>query len=172
MKYSKVTRCLHWITALLIISLFISGWYMVELDYYSTWYQTLPELHFTGGVILIFLWTWVLLRLFRSNNHNFNKDHKPFEQFAARWVKRLFYVMVVMMVSTGYLVATGEGQALVLFELIKLPAFSHFSAAQIDTMGMVHEYTSYTLMVLVVFHAVGALKHHFIDKDNTLKRMT
>jgi cytochrome b561 len=172
LKYSKITRFLHWITAILVIALFVSGWYMVELDYYSNWYQTLPELHILGGVILLLLWLFVLLRLFRTNKNNFSQPHKPFERFAAQWVKRLFYVLVVVMVTTGYLIATGQGEALLLFETIKLPALSHFSATQIDTMGWVHEYTSYLLIGLVVLHAFGALKHHFIDKDDTLKRMT
>ena len=96
LKYSKITRFLHWITAILVIALFVSGWYMVELDYYSNWYQTLPELHILGGVILLLLWLFVLLRLFRTNKNNFSQPHKPFERFAAQWVKRLFYVLVVV----------------------------------------------------------------------------
>jgi len=172
-KYPLLTRFLHWITALLVIMLFTSGWYMVELDYYSSWYQTLPELHYAGGVLLLLLWFWVLLRLFSKQQHdfNFNKSHKPFERFASKWVKRLFYLLVTVMVSTGYLMATGQGEPMILFEIFKLPAVSHFSASQIDTMGMIHEYVSYTLIVLVFIHASGAIKHHLIDKDNTLKHM-
>jgi cytochrome b561 len=171
LKHTLTTRFLHWITALLVIALFVSGWFMVDLDYYSNWYQTLPELHIAGGVVLLMLWLVVLLRLLVAKNNSFPQPQKAIERFAAKWVKRLFYLLVVLMVSTGYLVATGQGEALQLFETIKLPALSHFSASQIDTMGWIHEYTSYLLMVLVLFHASGALKHHFIDKDDTLKRM-
>ncbi|VAW48250.1 Cytochrome b561 homolog 2 [hydrothermal vent metagenome] len=145
---------------------------MVELDYYSNWYQTLPELHILGGVVLMLLWLVVLLRLLRPQQNTFPKPHKPIERFASKWVKRLLYLIVVVMVTTGYLIATGQGEPLLLFENTKLPAISHFSASQIDTMGWVHEYASYLLMILVLFHAAGALKHHFIDKDDTLKRMT
>jgi len=170
-KHPLVTRLLHWLTALLIIGLFSSGWYMVELDYYSSWYQTLPELHIFSGVVLMLLWLWVLLRLFKTKSTDFNDSHKPIEQFTAKWVKRLFYLLVLVMVITGYLMATAQGDSLLLFETLKLPSISHFSSDQIDTMGWIHEYASYSLMVLVFFHALGALKHHFIDKDNTLKRM-
>ncbi len=170
-KYPLLGRLLHWVTALLIIALFVSGWYMVELDYYSSWYQTLPELHFTGGVVLLLLWSLVLLRLIIYKKHDFGSSHNKFERMTAQWVKRLFYILVVVMVVTGYLIATGQGEPLVLFELVKLPAISHFTADQIDTMGLIHEYTSYTLMVMALLHALGALKHHFIDKDDTLKRM-
>ncbi len=172
LKHSKATRFLHWITALLIIALFVSGWFMVELDYYSNWYQTLPELHILGGVLLMLLWFLVLLRLLRSNKNTFPQPHKPFERLAAKWVKRLFYLIVVVMVTTGYLIATGKGEPLLIFEYLKLPSLSHFSSTQIDIMGWIHEYASYVLMLLVLFHAAGALKHHIVDKDDTLKRMT
>ncbi len=170
-KYSFITRGLHWLSAVLIIALFISGWYMVELDYYSTWYQTLPELHIAGGVVLLLLWLVIIARLFRKHQPAFDQAHHPLERFLATWVKRLFYLLVIIMVITGYMISTGQGEVLVLFDLINLPALSHFSASQIDTMGSIHEITSYVLMTLVALHALGALKHHFIDKDTTLKRM-
>ncbi len=170
-KHSLTTRLLHWLTAALIIALFFTGWYMVELDYYSTWYQILPQIHTLGGVVLLLLWCWVLLRLLRRQTNHFPQPHQAMERLLARWVKRIFYVSVVIMVITGYLIATGQGENLLLFESIKLPAISRFSASQIDTMGSIHEITSYVIMALVVLHALGALKHHFIDKDTTLTRM-
>ncbi len=170
-KHPLITRLLHWLSAFLVIGLFVSGWYMVELDYYSSWYQTLPELHIVAGVILTFFWIWILIRLFSSKNADINHTHKKFEQIAAKWIKSMFYLLVLLMVITGYLIATGQGETLILFNELKLPAISHFSSAQIDTMGLIHEYTSYILMVLVLFHTFGALKHHLIDKDNTLKHM-
>lgn len=171
-KYPLTARILHWLTAVLTIALFFSGWYMVDLDYYSQWYQTLPETHFLAGTVLLLLWVWVLIRLFSGNKPNFAKPHKKIERITSRWVKRLFYLLVTVMVVTGYLMATADGETLVLFEFIKLPAFSQFSAQQVDTMGWIHEYASYAIMVLLVLHISGALKHHFIDKDDTLKRMT
>lgn len=36
----------------------------------------------------------------------------------------------------------------------------------------VHEITGIVLLVVVLLHVAGALKHKFIDKDETLKRMS
>ncbi len=170
-KHPLLTRILHWLTAFLVIGLFFSGWYMVDLDYYSQWYQTLPELHFLGGSFLLGLWLWVLIRLFSAKKVIFSEQHKLIEHLTAKWVKGLFYILVSVMVVTGYLMATADGEVLVLFEVIKLPALSHFSASQVDTMGWIHESVSYATMLLLVLHVAGALKHHFVDKDATLKRM-
>ncbi|MED5488196.1 MAG: cytochrome b/b6 domain-containing protein, partial [Pseudomonadota bacterium] len=34
-----------------------------------------------------------------------------------------------------------------------------------------HFYLGYTVIVALLLHIAGALKHHFVDKDGTLKRM-
>jgi cytochrome b561 len=40
------------------------------------------------------------------------------------------------------------------------------------TLLEVHEVLGWILVGLVVIHVLAALKHHFIDKDATLRRMT
>lgn len=169
-KYPLLSRILHWLTALLVIGLFFSGWYMVQLDYYSPWYQKLPQWHIFSGFILSFLWTIVLLRLPLVKN-SFKNSYSVLEQVSARLVKNLFYLLVLIMIVSGYLIATADGDGVLLFDYLKIPAISHFSATQIDTIGLIHQYTSYFLIFLVCFHILGAMKHHFIDKDETLKRM-
>ena len=42
---------------------------------------------------------------------------------------------------------------------------------QADIAGLVHEYVAYSLILLASLHGLAAVKHHFIDKDHTLKRM-
>jgi len=42
---------------------------------------------------------------------------------------------------------------------------------QEDLAGTVHLWLAYTLIGLVVLHALGALKHHIFDRDRTLQRM-
>jgi len=37
--------------------------------------------------------------------------------------------------------------------------------------GSVHEFFAWTMIALIALHVVGGLKHHFLDKDGTLKRM-
>ena len=67
--------------------------------------------------------------------------------------------------------ATADGLPRNLFGTINLPPLYQFSAVQIDTMGWIHQNFSYVLMVFVCLHILGALKHHYIDQDPTLKRM-
>jgi cytochrome b561 len=170
-KYPVLTRLLHAINALLVIGLFFSGWYMVDLDYYSPWYQSLPEAHILAGVLLLALWLLTLLRLIKPGSADFPPPRKTIERLLSRLVKLSFYVLISIMVITGYLITTAGGEPVDVFGWLHLPSVSHFSASGIDTMGKIHQYASYALMALVVLHILGALKHHFIDQDDTLKRM-
>lgn len=42
---------------------------------------------------------------------------------------------------------------------------------QADIAGNIHFYTAWGLIILAGLHAVAALKHHFINRDNTLRKM-
>ncbi len=170
-KHTLTTRLLHWITAISVLFLFFSGWYMVQLDYYSPWYTRLPEWHILLGLFLIISWTIVMVRIFSHPSKDFSQQHHLWEQFISRWVKNLFYLMVITMLISGYLMTTADGAAYSLFGIIQLPAVSRFTSQQIDTLGDIHRYVSYALMTLVLFHVIGALKHQLIDKDHTLNRM-
>ncbi|MGJ8664179.1 MAG: cytochrome b [Marinicella sp.] len=170
-KHGVITRLLHWTCALLVLGLFFTGWIMVDLDYYNSWYQTLPEIHILAGCSLLLLWCWVIIRLFSQPTTLADLNHKKLESFLAQWIKRMFYLFVMIILVCGYLMTTADGKSKNLFDLINLPALSHFSPTQIDTLGWIHRNLSYLLMTLVGLHILGALKHHFIDNDNTLKRM-
>lgn len=170
-KHSRTTRFLHWSIALLVVALFFSGLYMVRLDYYHPWYNTLPELHITVGVCVLLLWLVLIIRQFLPIKKPQNLTHKRTEILLASVVKYMMLISLIVIMTCGYLMITADGQSKTLFGWLVLPAVSLFSSAQVDTMGWIHENLSYVLMVMVLVHALGALKHHFIDRDNTLKRM-
>ncbi len=170
-KYTLTTRIIHWLSALLIFFMFISGWYMVELDYYSPWYNRLPELHYAFGMVLMFVWLVKIIRLLSGQQKKLSPPIKPFERILSQITHWLFYLFVVTLVITGYLMMTADGQPKILFQTIKLPSLTQFSGAVVDTMGWIHKYGAYILMGFVALHVIGAVKHHFIDKDDTLKRI-
>lgn len=72
---------------------------------------------------------------------------------------------------TGYLISTADGRGIDVFEIITIPAFGSIIENQEDIAGLIHKWLAYLLILLAALHAFAALKHHFIDKDNTLNRM-
>ncbi|NVK87274.1 MAG: cytochrome b [Gammaproteobacteria bacterium] len=170
-SYGYVSKSLHWLMALMVVALFSVGAYMVTLDYYSPWYKTLPFYHKSTGVVVAAL---LLLRvLWRLANLQPQPlpTHTRWEKALARVAHALIYVLLCGIVVSGYLISTADGRAISVFDWFSIPSAGELFLDQARIAGAIHEYLAYGLMTLVGVHALGALKHHFIDKDKTLKRM-
>ncbi len=170
-NFGLVTRIIHWVSAITIIGLFGLGYWMVDLDYYSQWYQTAPHWHESIGVLLCLV---TLFRLFWRAvqiQPQALTSHSKQDQFKAKTVHVLLYILLFVIFSCGYLIPTADGRAIEVFTWFSLPAFGELFNNQEDIAGSIHEYGAYILIGLALIHALAAIKHHFIDKDATLKRM-
>ena len=83
----------------------------------------------------------------------------------------LLYLILFAIIISGYLISTADGQPISVFDWFSVPAVSQGKGNKLDLAGDVHLYLAWAVVVLSLLHAAGALKHHFIDKDITLKRM-
>jgi len=170
-QWGRVSIIVHWLSALAVTVLFFLGLWMVDLSYYDSWYQTAPYLHKSLGVCLF------LVILFRMLWRKINvipvpvSTHTEFESKAARIVHGLIYLLLLLIMLSGYLISTADGRAIEVFGLFKVPALIYGLHQQEDIAGEVHFILAVSLMLLVIIHISGSLKHHFIDKDITLKRM-
>jgi len=167
--YGIMAIGLHWLMALLVLVLYPLGLWMVALDYYHPWYQRAPDLHRTLGVVAALL---LVLRLgWRLVNPRPLVEGRPWEQRLALLVHRAFYVLLVLLPVTGYLITTADGHPLPLLGGLELPALGEGFENQEDVAGEVHEWLAHTLIALVALHSAAALKHHFVNRDSTLRRM-
>jgi len=80
--------------------------------------------------------------------------------------------MVFVILISGYLIPTANLQGIDVFNWLTVPALTTLSAQQTDIAGKVHQWFAWGLLALVILHIAAALKHHFINKDNTLRKMT
>ena len=81
------------------------------------------------------------------------------------------YGILFLMLPTGYLITTAKGQGLDVFNWISIPSLLNNIDNLENIAGDIHEILAFTLISIAGVHALAALKHHFIDKDSTLKRM-
>jgi len=170
--YGWVTIVLHWSIALGVLVVFFLGLWMVTLDYYSPWYHQAPWVHKSIGVILVTLmllrWVW----------HRISTVPQTFEGVSAPWQQRLIklghqlmYWLVFLIGLSGYLIATAEGKPFSVFDAVSIPALPVQFDQQADVAGLWHQWLAYALIALVTVHAAAALKHHFVNRDRTLKRI-
>lgn len=161
----------HWITAVSVIGLFLLGWWMVDLTYYHEWYHEAPAIHKAVGILLFLVVAarlgWRLVNPIPRPAAGVKRPEAVVADIA-HW---MLYLLLFTTMLSGYLISTAEGDAISVFGLFDVPASITGIANQEDVMGEIHEILAWTIIAIASLHAAGALKHHFIDKDNTLKRM-
>ncbi|HPF78618.1 MAG TPA: YceI family protein, partial [Alphaproteobacteria bacterium] len=80
------------------------------------------------------------------------------------------YVAMIGMPLSGWIMSSA-GQHPLPFFGITMPDIVGPNRELGHLMHEVHEVLAFTLIGVIGLHALGALKHHFIDKDSTLTRM-
>lgn len=168
-QYNTVTKLLHWSSALLIFGLFFLGLWMVDLSYYSEWYKLAPHWHKSIGLCLF---AATLFRLiWKITTKTPAIEGQIWEKTAAKQVHRLLYILLFSMFISGYMISTADGRAITVFTWFSVPGLGSLVENQEDIAGKVHYYLAFTVISLTCLHALAALKHHFINKDNTLNKM-
>lgn len=168
--YGLFSIAIHWISAILIVFLFGLGIYMVDLSYNDDWYHKGPELHISLGlVVLLLMLVRVVWRIINPTPEELSA--KRSQNLAAKFVKLGLYVFIFIVVLSGYLITTAEGQPASMFNLIKFPVFAELNSQNVDLAGEIHEYLAWGIVLLVALHVAGALLHHFVMRDRTLVRM-
>jgi cytochrome b561 len=89
----------------------------------------------------------------------------------AEGVHYLLYFLMFAAPISGYLYGSAAGVPVVYLKLVTLPALIGPDPELKAILKTVHYVLVMTMAGVVVGHALAALKHHFIDRDITLKRM-
>ncbi|WP_339806596.1 cytochrome b [uncultured Marinobacter sp.] len=170
-RYGMVNVCLHWLVAFTVFGMFGLGYYMVGLGYYDPWYRSAPDIHRSIGVLLfmvvIFRLVWRLL----DTHPQALVSHRRFEIVLARIAHFLLYGLMLVVMISGYLISTADGSSVRVFDWFEVPSATGRVRNLEDSAGEVHYWSTWTLVVLAGLHGLAAVKHHLIDRDNTLRRM-
>ncbi|MBT4837963.1 MAG: cytochrome b [Methylococcales bacterium] len=169
-RYGSVTVFLHWsIVILFIILVSIGLWmdYLPKGDDKWWWYGVHKSFGLTVFVLIVIRIFW------RSSNPtpNMPENMLKIEVFLAKAVHALLYAIMLIMPISGYIDSCAGDYHLAFFDLFEIPKIFDKNEALEEISVMVHHYTAILLGVAVSLHIVGALKHHFIVKDDTLLRM-
>lgn len=170
-QYGLISKGLHWLSALAVFVLFGLGYWMVDLDYYSEWYQRAPHWHESVGLLLLIVTLFRLVWRGIAIKPEAISSHSHLERKSSAIMAFALYFILLTVLVSGYLITSADGKAIAVFDWFNVSTFILIAENQEDLAGAVHYYIAYTLIFMALIHALAALKHHFIDKDNTLKRM-
>ena len=171
-QYSGFAKLLHWGSALTVVGMFALGLWMDGLTYYDAWYRKAPDLHKSIGVALVLVTVIRLIYRFAMSYPRPLAGHSRTLRAAAKAVHIAVYLLLLVMFVSGYLITTAKGEPLIVFGgALEIPSLITGIDNLEDKAGEVHEIAAFTLIGLALLHALAALKHHFIDRDDTLLRM-
>lgn len=169
--WSAPLRWLHWLVAGLVLLLLGLGIAMVHAPMAVGTRFELYQLHKSLGLTLLVLMPVRLaLRLHGASP----APHGPaWRRRTARIVQALFYLLLVALPLSGWVSASASSLRVPIrwFDLFPVPALAAPDRAMESTAARVHLAAALFLAALVVLHVAAALRHHVIDRDDTLRRM-
>lgn len=153
--------------ALLFFGMFAVAYVMINISK-SDFRLSLYDLHKSTGVLLLLL---VFLRLFwQAINTKPDLAVPNWQRQIAKWNIRTLYVLMFVMPITGFLTSTLGNHIISVYGLIKISPLANNKAASLF-FSNAHELLSFLLIAVFILHLLGALYHHFILKDDVLKRI-
>ncbi len=170
-SFGAVAIFLHWITAVAIFGLFAVGWSMIGLSYYDSMAKVLLDAHRSVGILLAILLAFRLLWSAFNRRPDPVAGSKKLDTIMARTAHYSLHLLMVLIVVSGYLISTAKGASISVFEWFEVPATLGGIPNQEDIAGEIHKILAYAIIGLATLHTAAAFKHHFIDKDETLRRM-
>ena len=174
--YGTVTKTFHWLTALLILTIIPLGAIANRLPYETNEQLALKaqlfSFHKTLGIIVFAV---ALARIIwaatQTKPASLHPDRKV-ETMLADLVHWLLYISLVAVPLTGWIHhAATEGFAPVLLPISQDLPFVPNDENIAKLFAGLHWVWSKIMVGSLLLHIAGALKHHFIDKDATLRRM-
>jgi len=160
--------------ALLILAMIGVGAYMADLDKEDPLRAQLYTMHKEIGVTILVLAVLRILWILASRSPVLPAALQRWEVILAKSTTGLLYLLMLATPIAGFLMTNAGGKPVSYFGLFDLPLLIAKNHDLHETLGEVHEFLAFTVLALVGLHALGALKHRFIDKDpeaDVLKRM-
>ena len=169
-RYPRTAVILHWIVAVLIITLMVTGWYMVDIPRNTPERAFFFNLHKSIGILTaIFIVALIVWRI-RHEAPPLPSAMPWWERTAAVLNHRLFYLLMVVVTVAGYLTSSFSKYGPKLFG-VPLPHWGWEDAALRGELAAVHRVAAIVFVTLIALHIAAALKHLVWDKDGVFERM-
>ena len=169
-RWGAVSQLLHWLIVALIAVQAALGLTGLMLPLGVEKLATLAR-HKSIGITILGLATLRLLWRWVNPTPQLPSNLKPHERFLARFTHAALYVLLFAMPLTGWTMSSARGFPVSWFSLFELPDLVPKSTALYDALVVAHAVLACSLAAVVALHVAAAVKHHFVLRDDTLRRM-
>lgn len=168
-RYTGLARTLHWLMAIGLLGTAAVGLYMHDLPLSPQKLQLYSWHKWAGVTVFLLLLPRITWRI----------THRPpapvpmpaWQLLIAEGTHYLLYVLMLAIPLSGWLMSSAKGFQTVYFGVLPIPDLLAKDPELGDVLKEVHQYLNYLMLFLVGGHALAALKHHFVDGDDVLRRM-
>lgn len=169
-RYHPALIALHWLLAVAILAALALGMFVLdEMESTNPAKMGLLKVHVIGGItILLLTIVRAIVRIRTPNPPPFVSDNRKMDKLASG-IHHLLYVLVILVAAAGMAFAFSSDLPGILFGHSGKPLpkdFEDYAAHE------VHGLVSNVLLLAIVVHVAGALKHKFIMKDDLFSRMS
>lgn len=171
-KYHITIRIIHWLMALIILSLFGVGIFMAGLDNSVTYKFTLYDLHKSFGVLVILFFALRLIARLTTKVPELPKGIKKMDKIMAKAAHIILYALMFLVPLSGVAMSQTLGYPVKVFGF-ELPKIFATNKELGEIIRDSHEIIAYAIVGVVSLHVAGVIKHKFFDKkeNDVLPRM-
>lgn len=174
-RYDAFSITLHWITAFSVIFLFASAHIWEQLEKGTPLRKGLQAWHISFGILLaLVMVVRPLWRLYSQRQSHLAVAPAPGSasmRIGAHAVHGLLYLLLLTQVVLGFLFRWSQQEPFSFFGLFDVPTFIHVDTTLRHTLAGLHNNVAWALIILAGVHALAALLHHYVLRDNVLRRM-
>lgn len=171
-RYSTAQRTLHWLSVLAITIAYVAMEFRGDIPKGTGWRPVVTQIHFWAGLsVLIMVVARIYLRWQRPTPVVTPAPSTLTARLAGA-THLLIYAVLLVQPVLGLLAAAAGGKAVVVPLLgVALPALIGKSHALEKQFEEWHETLGELFYWVIGLHVAAALWHHFVRRDNTLRRM-
>lgn len=170
-RYNQWSILLHWGMFLLVAATFASIELRELFDKGTAQRDAMKMWHFMLGLsVFLLVWVRIAVRVF-TQVPAILPTPSPWQAGLAKLAHLALYAFMIGMPLAGWLILSGEGKVIPFFGL-ELPPLMGPDKALAHDIEEIHETVGELGYWLIGLHALAAIIHHHVLKDNTLLRMS
>ena len=169
-RYGAVAQGFHWLIAALVVTQFVLANLADDLPLGAHKLALLAR-HKSFGMTVLMLAVLRLVWRLKNPPPELPVGMAPLQRKLARATHIAFYVLLLAMPMTGWLMSSAKNYSVSWFGLFTWPNLIAKNETAFDLLRTTHHLLSDVLLAIAVLHILAALKHHFWNKDDVLLRM-
>jgi cytochrome b561 len=169
-RWGAIAQLLHWLIVLFIVAQFTLATLFEQLPAGAK-KLTLLSRHKSIGITILILAVVRLAWRWSNPTPTLPDTLKPYERTLARLTHALLYVLLFAVPLSGWLMSSARGFPVSWFGFLQLPDLVPKNKVLYEALVTTHGILAWTLGIVATVHLVAALKHHFVLKDDVLRRM-